>query len=326
MFFKHKHLLEELRATGLEGRGEILSVKTIGEGNNMRANWAPDEDLTTSWFDVRLKLKVIPKDRTLSSFEAIVLTRVHTLKFQGGNVPVWFDPKDFSRVVVDYEADVQQKMQAMAQINAHKSDYEVLEHRYDQRLGLVWTPIAGHLLPLEVLSKPGNATLTFATELGSLVHESTRAAAAYIFNDAAALLPTMDSAWFRGHDMHVLQSYGSLPALASASDGANTAAAIATAIVSMLKGHMVRTDVAVTGRLAPNGALLATGGMKEKIAAVKQDNCVNRFVVPAADEAEVHQIPEGARKGIEFVFAANVAEVVHAALAKKVSKNFVSPV
>jgi hypothetical protein len=47
MFFKHKHLLEDLRKNGRSARAEILSMKTLGEGSNIRAIWAPDEDLTS---------------------------------------------------------------------------------------------------------------------------------------------------------------------------------------------------------------------------------------------------------------------------------------
>ena len=320
MLFKHKHLLEDLRTTGLAGTGEVLSMKTLGEAGNVRAIWAPDEDLTTGWFDVRMTLRVVPEDRAQAPFEATVLTRIHTMKYQGAHVPVWYDPKDHSRVVVDYEADAQSKMVPLPSHGA----YDLLEHRYDQRVGLVWTLIANQLLPIEVLPKPGTGQLTFAGRMGDLAHEPAQAAAAYVRNNAAALLPGLDAGWFARHDVHVFQAYGDLPAEATVEDFANAGAAVATGLVSMLGGHMVRTDVAVTGRLAPTGALLPVGGLKEKAAAAKHTSAT-RLVAPAGDEPELLQIPERQRQGLEFVFASTFTDVLHAALAKHMTKGFVSP-
>jgi hypothetical protein len=36
------------------------------------------------------------------------------MKFQGGHVPVWYSPSDHSKVVVDYEADVERIMTGLA--------------------------------------------------------------------------------------------------------------------------------------------------------------------------------------------------------------------
>jgi hypothetical protein len=114
MLFKHKRLLDEMRKNGRAGTAEILSMKTMARAGNLRAMWAPDEDLATNWTDCRMKLRVQPHDRAEAPFEATVLTRIHTFKFQGGTVPVWYDPDDRSRVVVDYEADVQAHMRTVS--------------------------------------------------------------------------------------------------------------------------------------------------------------------------------------------------------------------
>ncbi|MGO9159514.1 MAG: S16 family serine protease [Streptosporangiaceae bacterium] len=44
------------RKTGRPGTAEILSVKTVGSAGNIRAVWAPDEDLTTTWIAVAAAL------------------------------------------------------------------------------------------------------------------------------------------------------------------------------------------------------------------------------------------------------------------------------
>ena len=171
MLFKHKHLLTELRKNGRRATAEIISIKTVGEGRSIRALWAPDEDLSSGWIDCLMRLRVIPGQRGEPPFEATAMTRVHTLKYLGGTVPVWYDPENTARVVVDYEADLAGEMDWMA-------DAERLAHRHDQRLGLVWTPLGGDLLPIEVLAEPGNGRVAVKGHLDKLVKDHATAAVA----------------------------------------------------------------------------------------------------------------------------------------------------
>jgi ATP-dependent Lon protease len=319
MLFKHKHLLEELRKSGCGATAEILSMKTMGESSSIRSVWAPDEDLTTGWFDCRMKLRVIPHDRRESPFEATVLTRIHTLKFQGSHVPVWYDANDRSRVVVDYEADVQEHM------HFQPASEDSLAHRYDQRVGLAWTPVGGELLPVEVTVKRGKGHLNATGRLGELVKEPAQIAVSYVRGNAAGLLPTLDHEWFASHDIQIDQAYGALPAGATAEDGASAGAAIAAALVSLLSGRLVRTDVAVTGKVTLTGELLPVSGLKEKVIAAKR-NYAQRFVAPAGNEQDVHKIPERQRQNLEFVFASTLDEALRAALAKHHLKGYSPPV
>lgn len=116
MLFKHKHLLDELRQQGRKARGEILSITTLGAAAGFKGTFAPDEDLSHTWYDCRMVLRVVPEDRAEPPFEATVLTRVHTMKFQGSHVPVWYDLADHTRVVVDYEADLERFTEATAEV------------------------------------------------------------------------------------------------------------------------------------------------------------------------------------------------------------------
>jgi hypothetical protein len=111
MLFKHGHLEKQLRESGRSATAEILSIKTEGSGNNMRAMWADDSDLTTTWFLCRLDLRITPPGEP--PFEARVHTRLNTLKSKGDTVPVWYDPDDHDKVVVDYQADAKAEMDGM---------------------------------------------------------------------------------------------------------------------------------------------------------------------------------------------------------------------
>lgn len=324
MLFKHKHLLEDLRAHGRKARAEILSMTTVGAGSSARATRTPDDDLTTSWTDCRMKLRVVPEDRAEEPFEAEVLTRIHTLKFKGTHVPVWYDPRDRSRIVVDYELDAQTTMSALAAAVADDGTGERLAHRYDQRPALAWTPVGTQLLPLEVICRPGGGRLAARDPLGPAAGEAGRVALDAVRASAGSLLPALRADWLAEHDLFVLLGIGNLPADAAAAQWSATGVAIAAAIVSLLGGHLVRTDVAMTGALAPDGELLPVEGFAEKTdCAVK--GFARRFVVPAGNERDARAISERRRKDLEFVYASTLDEALRAVLARHQVKEFAPP-
>jgi ATP-dependent Lon protease len=211
-------------------------------------------------------------------FEATVLTRIHTFKYKGDSVPVWYDPNDHSKVVVDYEADVERKIRVQQDMEKAQQDWDRTAHRYDKRPGLAWTPVGGVLLPLEAMTRSGKGRLTVTGQLSKVLDESAQAAGL----------------------------------------------AVAAALVSLLGGRIVRTDVAVTGKLTPAGELLPVGGFKEKALAAKRDYR-QRVVAPAGNEDNAREVPQRQRQGLEFVFVSNVDEALRAALAKRRVKGFEPP-
>jgi ATP-dependent Lon protease len=324
MIFKHKHLLEDLRKGGVKATAEILSVKTLGGGSGLKAVWAPDDDLSATWIDAWMKLLVTPEDRGEEPFEVAVTTRVHRVKFQGDHVPVWYDPSDHSKVVVDYEADLDRAVRAQAEMTHFQADSDRLRHRYEQRPGLAWTPIAGELLPVEAAAKRGTGGLTVSGPLAQVLLGPAQAAVSYVRDNAATLMPELDRGWFAGHDIRVFQPYGELPGGVTPEDGASAGLAVALALVSLLSGRIVRPEGAVLGGLTPAGEVLPAGGFKERVLAVKR-SLTTRVIVPAASEPAVHEISEKQRKDLELVFVANAEEAVRAALAKHRVKGYSPP-
>ncbi|MCX4748823.1 hypothetical protein OG455_25460 [Kitasatospora sp. NBC_01287] len=317
MLFKHKHLLNELRQNGRSARAEILSVTTVGGGGHLRSHRSSDEDLSGGWMNCRLKLRVVPPNRAELPFEATVLTRLHTLKFEGGSVPVWYDPEDHGKVAVDYEADLQEHMH-------HRAESDRLAHRYDQRLGLAWTPVAGVLLPVAVTMKAGKGRLTATGRLGDLLADRTGAAVESVRGRAADFLPRLAPDWFARHDLHVEEPYGDVPPAATAEDAAGAALAVAVALVSLLGGHLVRTDVAVTGGLAPTGDLLPVTGLKDRLAAAKR-GYAEHLVLPARHKPDLAQMGERRLSGLEFALAPTLDEALRSALARRPLKGYLPP-
>ena len=317
MFFKHKHLLEELRQNGRRATAEILSTTTMGSGGSVRSVWSSDQDLSTGWMDCRMKLRVVPKNRGELPFEATVLTRIHTLKLQGGQVPVWYDPEDHSKVVVDYEADLQAKIH-------YQAESDRLAHRYDTRLGMAWTPVGGVLLPVEATLKPGKGRLTTTGQLGKLVNGQAESALSYVRAHADVLLPRVDAAWFARYDICFEEPYGDVPPGVDAEEAATAGAALAVALVSLLAGRVVRSDVAVTGSLTSTGALEPVSSLGERAYAAKETYATH-LVAPAGNEKDVREMPQRRRQSVEFVFVPTLDEAFHAVLGKHPIKGFSLP-
>ncbi|MFE9424703.1 S16 family serine protease [Kitasatospora sp. NPDC006697] len=324
MLFKHQHLLNELRRTGVQATAEILSVTTLGGGSGIRALLAPDEDLGSRWLDLRLKLRVVPPNAMDLPFEATVLTRMHTLKVQGGKVPVWFDPADHSRLVVDYEADLANHQHYQAEAAYYRAESDLLSHRYDQQPGLAWTPVGGRLLPVQAALGPGHGRLLTTGPLGDLLHAPAEAAVTAVRTQAAALLPHLAADWFTRHDLRFDQPYGNLPEGAGPAEAAGTALAVAVALVSLISGRIVRPESAVTGALAPTGDLLAIADLKSAAAGAKHGHAT-RLITPAANEPERQHLTAKQSQGLEFVLAATLPEAVRAALARHPVKGHAVP-
>ena len=306
MLFKHKHLLTELRKNGRRATAEIVSIKTVGEGSSLRALWAPDEDLSSGWIDCLMRLRVTPEQSGEPPFEATAMTRVHTLKYLGSTVPVWYDPRNTAKVVVDNEAALAAEMHWMA-------DAERLAHRHDQRLGLVWTPLGNDLLPIEVLAKPGKGRVAVKGRLDKLIGDHAAAAVEYVRVHGEEIEPDLNLGWLLRNDLHVAEPYGDVPADATVQNTASVGLAIAAAVVSQMSGCFVRTEVAVTGELTAAGELLPVRGFREKAHCAKR-GYARLLVAPRANEPDLHQVSQQDRRDLRFTFAATPAEALRAAL------------
>ena len=127
MFYKHEHLLKELRAHGRSATAEILSMRTEGSGNAATKMFAPDDDLTAQWTLAKLDLRVMPEGEP--PFDVSVRSRLHTFKYKGDTVPVLYDPADHDKVVVDYEADAEATMRQTDAFTREAAEFR--EHAAD---------------------------------------------------------------------------------------------------------------------------------------------------------------------------------------------------
>jgi ATP-dependent Lon protease len=69
----------------------------------------------------------------------------------------------------------------------------------------------------------------------------------------------------------------------------------------------------MTGEITLRGLVLPVGGIKEKVLAAHRAG-MKRVILPARNEKDLLDVPEQARKEVDFVFATHVDEVLKAAL------------
>jgi ATP-dependent Lon protease len=172
--------------------------------------------------------------------------------------------------------------------------------------GLAWTPVGGDILFIEATRAPGAGKLILTGQLGDVMRESAQAALSLVKSRAAAL--GVDPASFEKSDIHV-----HVPAGATPKDGPSAGVAMFTALVSLLTGRTVRSDTAMTGEISLRGLVLPVGGIKEKVVAAARAG-LTRVLLPARNRRDFEDIPEDARRRLEFVWLETVDDAMGNAL------------
>lgn len=168
--------------------------------------------------------------------------------------------------------------------------------------GLAWTPVGGEILFIEASDAPGNGNLTITGQIGEVMKESAMAARSYIRANHAALGIDPDRVEKRDVHLHI-------PAGAIRKDGPSAGVALTVALVSLMTGRHVKSDVAMTGEITLKGNVLPVGGVKEKVLAAHRAGIKHVFL-PARNEKDLDDLPEETRKGIEFTAVERIDKVL----------------
>jgi ATP-dependent Lon protease len=172
--------------------------------------------------------------------------------------------------------------------------------------GLAWTPVGGDILFIEATRTPGNGKLILTGQLGEVMRESAQAALSIVKNRAASF--AIDASLFEKSDIHIHVPAGAIP-----KDGPSAGVAMFMALVSLLTERTVCSDTAMTGEISLRGLVLPVGGIKEKVVAAHRAG-IKRLMLPARNRKDFDDIPEDARKQLDFIWLERVDEAVSAAL------------
>ena len=143
-------------------------------------------------------------------------------------------------------------------------------------------------------------------QLGEIMRESAQAALTLVKSRAPQL--GIDQSMFEKGDIHV-----HVPAGATPKDGPSAGVAMFMALSSLLTNRKVRNDTAMTGEISLRGLVLPVGGIKEKIVAAAAAG-LTRVMLPARNRRDFDDIPESARKKLEFIWLERVDDAVAQAL------------
>ncbi len=175
--------------------------------------------------------------------------------------------------------------------------------------GLAWTAAGGELLFIEATRMIGKGQLLLTGQLGDVMKESAQAALSYIRSNAPLL--GVDARFMENHDLHIHVPAGSVP-----KDGPSAGVTLFAALVSLLTGRKVRSDIAMTGEITLRGSVLPVGGIKEKILAAHRAD-VKVILLPDKNKKDLVEVPEEIKAQIQFHFLQHLDDVVREALEKQ---------
>ena len=179
-------------------------------------------------------------------------------------------------------------------------------------MGLAWTPVGGETLMIEATTMPGKGKVQITGQLGDVMRESAQAALSYARSWAQRNGIERNA---YEHDVHI-----HVPDGAVRKDGPSAGIAMTTALVSLLSGRPIRRDVAMTGEVTLRGKVGEIGGLKEKSLAALRAG-IKTVIVPAQNKRDMEEMPAEVRKGLQFIFAQTMDDVLKVALAPDPAKS-----
>jgi ATP-dependent Lon protease len=173
---------------------------------------------------------------------------------------------------------------------------------------------SGIILPIEAEVTPGGeAREIIATgKLGAIAKEAVK-------NVSAIIKRYFGEDIKRKHDIYVqfIQTYEGV-------EGDSASIAVATAIISALKGIPVKQDYAMTGSLSVRGEVLPVGGVSAKVEAAIETG-ITKVIVPRSNLNDIIIDKDKAEK-IKIIPVDNIVEVLKESLDWKGKENILNKI
>lgn len=180
------------------------------------------------------------------------------------------------------------------------------KNQVGQVTGLAWTQVGGELLTIEASAVKGKGRVIKTGSLGDVMQESIQAALTVVRSRAQVLGIAPD--YHERMDVHIHVPEGATP-----KDGPSAGIAMCTALVSVLTGIPVRSEVAMTGEITLRGEVLRIGGLKEKLLAAHRGG-VKTVIIPAENERDLKEIPDNIKEDLKIKPVQWIDDVLQIAL------------
>jgi ATP-dependent Lon protease len=174
-------------------------------------------------------------------------------------------------------------------------------------VGLAWTNMGGDTLVIEAASIAGKGDFTLTGQMGDVMKESAEIAMT-VARKLVCEHYGFDPEWFEKNHVHLHIPEGATP-----KDGPSAGITMATALVSLFRGKVISSRLAMTGELSLTGQVLPIGGLKEKTIAARR-NKARHIIIPKQNLRDLDDIPAHVKKGIEFHPVERFEEVLKLAL------------
>ena len=168
--------------------------------------------------------------------------------------------------------------------------------------GLAWTSLGGATLSIEAAKIHGSSRgFKLTGQLGNVMKESADIAYSYIaahLENYGAKPDSLDKQYVHLH----------VPEGATPKDGPSAGITMASALLSLVLNKKVKARFAMTGELTLSGAVLAVGGIREKVIAAKREG-INNLILPKAVEGRFVKLPKHIKEGLNVNFVSHFDEV-----------------
>ncbi len=165
--------------------------------------------------------------------------------------------------------------------------------------GLAWTKAGGEILFMETCFVKGTGKVQITGQLGDVMKESAQIAVTLVKNrypESADL--------FEKNDLHIHVPSGAVP-----KDGPSAGITLVTAIVSLVQGKGIATDIAMTGEISLRGAVLPIGGLTEKLMAAQRAG-IKKVLIPQENVIDLDDVPEEVREELEIAAVKTIGDVL----------------
>ena len=169
--------------------------------------------------------------------------------------------------------------------------------------GLSVTSYGGDILFVEAAMMPSDEErLVLTGQLGDVMKESAQAALTYVRSNAESLgiAPSI----FKGRSFHIHVPAGAIP-----KDGPSAGVTMVTALVSLVTGRRVRSDIAMTGEISLRGKVLPIGGLRDKSLAAHRMG-IHTVIFPKGNEPDLDDFPKDLRAEMTFIPASDIRQVL----------------
>ena len=168
--------------------------------------------------------------------------------------------------------------------------------------GLAWTSMGGATLSIEAARIHGSSRgFKLTGQLGNVMKESADIAYSYIASHLGKYGAKADS--FEKQYVHLHVPEGATP-----KDGPSAGITMASALLSLALRKKVKPKFAMTGELTLSGAVLAVGGIREKVIAAKREG-INNLILPKQVEGRFKKLPKHIKEGLNVYFVSQFDQV-----------------